>query len=128
LPNGKYRIRPRDQSENGCALHSTPNTKQPKKKSVIESAFSKNEYVPSAEIPTVKEAATDWLNGKKVAPSSQQTCVSDFQTDPTAIKRRNGPELKCPFNPVTFHEKRCPNQPQPGHFLDNFYPVGWLTT
>jgi len=95
---------------------------------VIESAVSKNEYVPSAEIPTVKEAATDWFNGKKVAPSSQQTCVSDFQTDPTAIKRRNGPELKCPFNPVTFHEKRCPNQPQPGHFLDNFYPVGWLTT
>jgi hypothetical protein len=39
------------------------------KKREIESAVSKNEYVPPAEIPTVKDAATDWLNGKKVAPS-----------------------------------------------------------
>src|SRR5215831_12127399 len=39
------------------------------KKREIESAVSKNKYVPPAEVPTVKDAATDWLNGAKVAPS-----------------------------------------------------------
>ena len=73
LPSGRYMIRPRDQF--GDRINKTFDRWKDAKAALdeIRAAVRSKEYVQPAKIPTVEEAATVWLEGKKISESKNGT-------------------------------------------------------